>query len=303
MSEPRPLIGIGLMLAAMAILPFIDVLAKVLGQAGLPIVIVVWARAVFGSLATLPFALRAAGPAVFRPQAPLHHLGRALLLFGATFCFFEALKYLPIADALAIFFVNPLVVTLLSALVLGEKVGPRRWAAVATGFLGTLVIIRPGLVEVNPGTLLALAAGFMLGSYFVMTRAIAGKAEASVLTFQTNALGALLLTLILPLAWQRPDSGQWLMLAAIGIIATVGHLLITRAYEHAEASLLAPLAFAEIVMATALGWWFFDDWPDAWTFAGVVILIASAVSISWRERRATKPYVDGTGPAAGLPHP
>jgi drug/metabolite transporter (DMT)-like permease len=283
---PRPLIGIALMLTAMAILPFIDVIAKKLGQAGLPILIVVWARALFGGLMTLPFALRAEGLRAFRPAQPWHHLARAVLLFSATFLFFQALKHLPIADALAIFFVNPLVIVILSALVLRERVGPRRWAAVAVGFIGTLIIIRPGLVEVNPGTLYALGSGVALGSYFVMTRQIAGAADAMVLTFQTSAIGAVLMTLTLPVLWHSPTPVQWGMLAGLGVIATLGHVLITRAYEHAEASLLAPLAFTEIIMATVVGWWFFGDLPDRWTVLGVAILIASAIYISVRERRA-----------------
>ena len=274
------------MLAAMAILPFIDVLAKKLGQAGMPILIVVWARALFGGLMTLPFALQADGIRAFRPAQPLRQLARAVLLFGATFLFFQSLKYLPIADALAIFFVNPLVIVILSALALREKVGPRRWAAVAVGFIGTLIIIRPGIVEVNPGTLYALGAGVALGSYFVMTRAMAGVANAMVLTFQTSAIGAALLTLALPLLWVPPSAEQWGMLAALGVIATLGHVLITKAYVHAEASLLAPLAFTEIVMATLLGYAFFGDLPDRWTVLGVAILIASAIYISVRERRA-----------------
>jgi drug/metabolite transporter (DMT)-like permease len=279
-SRPsRPLLGIGLMLAAMAILPFIDVIAKKLGQAGMPILIVVWGRAVFGGLMTLPFALRAEGARTFIPAQPWHHLARAVLLFSATFLFFQALKYLPIADALAIFFVNPLVIVILSALALKERVGPRRWAAVAVGFVGTLVIIRPGLVEVNPGTLFALGAGVALGSYFVMTRQIAGAADAMVLTFQTSAMGAILMTAALPVLWQAPTPLQWGMLAGLGVP-------ITRAYEHAEASLLAPLAFTEIVMATVVGWWFFGDLPDRWTVLGVAILIGSAIYISVRERRA-----------------
>ena len=286
MPTARPLIGVALMLAAMAILPFIDVLAKKLGQAGMPILIVVWARALFGGLMTLPFALQADGIRAFRPAQPLRQLARAVLLFGATFLFFQSLKYLPIADALAIFFVNPLVIVILSALALREKVGPRRWAAVAVGFIGTLIIIRPGIVEVNPGTLYALGAGVALGSYFVMTRAMAGIADAMVLTFQTSAIGAALLTLALPLLWVPPSAEQWGMLAALGVIATLGHVLITRAYEHAEASLLAPLAFTEIVMATLLGYAFFGDLPDRWTVLGVAILIASAIYISVRERRA-----------------
>ena len=274
------------MLTAMAILPFIDVLAKVLGQQGMPILIVVWARAVFGALMTLPFAIRAEGLAAFRPRRPLHHLSRAVLLFCATFLFFQALKHLPIADALAIFFVNPLVIVVLSALVLRERVGPRRWAAVAVGFVGTLIIIRPGLVEVNPGTFYALGSGVALGSYLVMTRHIAGAADAMVLTFQTSAIGAALMTLALPLLWQMPDPAQWPMLVGLGVVATLGHVLITMAYEHGEASLLAPLAFTEIIMATVFGWWFFNDLPDRWTVLGVAILIGSAIYISIRERRA-----------------
>ncbi|HEY6919951.1 MAG TPA: DMT family transporter [Tabrizicola sp.] len=288
MSPPtaRPLIGIALMLAAMAILPVIDVLAKKLGQAGLPILIVVWARALFGGLMTLPFALKAEGRRAFRPAQPARQLARSALLFGATFLFFQALKYLPIADALAIFFVNPLVIVILSALVLRERVGPRRWAAVAVGFAGTLIIIRPGLVEVNPGTVFALGSGVALGSYLVLTRAMAGASDAMVLNFQTSAIGAGLMALALPALWVPPTPMQWAMLAALGVIATLGHVLITKAYEHGEASLLAPLAFTEIVMATVLGYAFFGDLPDRWTVLGVAILIGSAIYISVRERQA-----------------
>ncbi|WP_395540326.1 DMT family transporter [Neotabrizicola sp. sgz301269] len=284
-TPPRPLLGIGLMLLAMAILPFIDVLAKKLGQAGLPIAMVVWARAVFGALTVLPFALRAEGARILRPARPLHHLLRACLLSAATFLFFFSLKTLPIADALAIFFVNPLVVTLLSAVLLGETVGPRRWTAVAIGFIGTLIIIRPGMIEPNPGTLYAFGAGVALGCYFVMTRHIAGQRNAMVLTFQTNAMAAGLMSLSLPFLWHVPLPEQWLMLIGLGVVATLGHVLITLAYERAEASLLAPLAFSEIIMATVLGWWFFGDLPDRWTCLGVAVLIGSALYISLRERQ------------------
>jgi drug/metabolite transporter (DMT)-like permease len=292
----RPLLGITLMLLAMAILPLIDVLAKFLGQAGLPILVVVWGRALFGTLMVLPMALRAVGPSALIPTRPGYHIARAVLLYSATWFFFTALKHLPIADALAIFFVNPLIVTLFSALFLGEKVGPRRWTAVAVGFVGTLIIIRPGMVEMNPGTLLALAAGTALGSYFVMTRARAGQEDASVLTLQTSVVGIIGLTLLLPLGWQMPTPQQWLMLLGVGVIATLGHVLITRAYEHAEASLLAPLAFTEIIVAVAVGWWFFGDLPDAWTLVGVAVLIGSAIYISLRERQVRK-----TPPSLAVP--
>lgn len=284
-SVPRPLVGVGLMLTAMAMLPFIDVMAKTLGQAGMPILIVVWARALFGALLTLPFALRADGVRAFRPPRPWHQLIRTILLFSATWFFFVSLKTLPMADALAIFFVNPLVIVILSSLVLREKVDGQRWLAVFIGFVGTLIIIRPGMVPVTLGTFYALASGVALGTYFVMTRHIAGAANATVLTFQTCAIGAVLMTLALPFVWTPPTGPQWVMLALIGIIATAGHVLITRSYEHAEASLLAPLAFSEIVMTTLLGWWVFNDLPDRWTVLGVAILIGSAIYISLREQR------------------
>lgn len=285
----RPLVGIFLMLGAMALLPVIDVIAKMLGQAGMPILQVVWARLALGAVMTLPLALRIAGPAGLWPARPVYHGLRAVLLSGATFCFFMSLKYLPMADALAIFFVQPLVVTVLSALILRERVGPRRWAAVALGFVGTLIIIRPGVVEVNPGSLLALGAGTLLACYFVMTRSIAGQSHALVTTFQTSLMGGLMLSLMVPFVWQAPDLLQWGQLALLAAIATYGHLMIVRAYDHAEASLLAPLAYFEMVTSTVMGLIFFGDFPDGWTLAGVAVLIACALYISMRERAAGRP--------------
>lgn len=282
----RPLVGVAFMLAAMAILPGIDVIAKILGREGLPILQIVWARVAFGAAITLPFALKVGGRAGLVPDRPVYHLFRAGFLIAATFLFFTSLKTLPIADALAIFFVQPLVVTLLSALVLREKVGPRRWTAVAIGFVGTLIIIRPGFGIWNPGNLYALGSGTSLAIYFVMTRSISGSAPAMVTTFQTNAMGTLIASLGVWAVWHPPTPAEWAMFAALGAIATFGHYLIVRAYDHAEASLLAPLAYTEMVTSTLLGWRIFGDLPDGWTFLGVGILIGCAIYISMRERKA-----------------
>lgn len=282
----HPLFGVALMLGAMAVLPGIDVIAKILGREGLPILQVVWARLALGAVLLLPLALRIAGPRGLWPARPYYHVARAGLLTAATFCFFLSLKWLPIADALAIFFVQPLIVTVLSALILREAVGPRRWIAVAVGFVGTLIIIRPGFAEVNPGSWLALAAGANLACYFVMTRAISGQAHALVTTFQTSLLGGLMLSAVIWSVWVWPTPLQWALMLALAFIATSGHLMIVRAYDHAEASLLAPLAYTEIITSVALGWWFFNDFPDGWTFLGVAILIACAIYISMRERAA-----------------
>lgn len=288
-GQKRPLIGVALMIGAMAVLPFLDVAAKFLGQQGVPILQIVWARMTLGAVFTLPFALRISGPGVLWPDRPAYHLGRAILLGAATFCFFLALKFLPIADALAIFFVQPLILTAISPFVLGERVGPRRWGAVFVGFIGTLIIIRPGLQEVNPGTFLALASGASLACYLAMTRRISGRAHAVVTTYHTSLMGMIVISLAVLFVWQPPTPGQWGLFLAVGFLATFGHFLIVKAYDHAEASLLAPLAYTEIVMATAAGWWFFDDFPDGWTFVGVAILISSAIFISARERARAVP--------------
>lgn len=276
------------MLVAMVNMPFIDVIAKLLGQEGVPVLQIVWARMVFGALLILPFALRQASPAQLIPANPLYLSLRASLMIGATFSFFWALKFLPIADALAIFFVQPMIITLLSPLILGEKVGPRRLAAVFVGFIGTLIIIRPGFVEVNPGSFLALAAGSLLALYFLLTRRISGTVKASVTTLQTTVIGALIASVPMLFIWQMPSPSQWVMFITLGAVATFGHFLIVRAYDYAEASLLAPLAYTEMVMATFLGWLIFDQLPDRWTVFGVSILIACALYISMRERAVAR---------------
>jgi drug/metabolite transporter (DMT)-like permease len=293
MASRNSLLGIGLMIAAMAVLPFLDVIAKRLGQQGVPVLQIVWARLFFGAILTMPFALKIAGVKGLIPNMPLMHAARASLLIAATGFFFWALHYLPIADTLAIFFVQPLIVTLLSPLILGETVGLRRWAAVAVGFGGTLIIIRPGFAELNPGVFMALAAGLSLALYLLLTRKIAGSAPAMVTTFYTSLMGGIITSLIVLFVWEPPTPAQWGFFILLSLIANGGHYLIVKAYDHAEASLLAPLAYTEIVMATFAGWYFFGDFPDRWTFIGVSILIASAIYISWRERvRNVEPIRD-----------
>ncbi|MEO6299564.1 MAG: DMT family transporter [Paracoccaceae bacterium] len=283
-GSSAPLVGVGLMLLAMAILPGIDVIAKYLGREGVPVMEIVWARLTFGAVWTAPFAFGYRGLPGLIPDRPFYHTLRASLLIAATFTFFLSLKFLPIADALAIFFVQPLVVTALSPLILGEHVGPRRWAAVFVGFIGTLIIIRPGFGTLNPGSVFALAAGTCLALYFLMTRRISGQQPAVVTTFHTNAIGGIIASVLVLFVWQTPTPVEWLLLVALAAIASLGHYFIVRAYDHAEASLLAPLAYTEMITSTILGYVFFGDFPDRWTFLGVAILIGCAIYISVRER-------------------
>jgi drug/metabolite transporter (DMT)-like permease len=281
---PQTMKAIALILMAMAILPLIDVCAKYLGQQGIPVFQMVWGRFFFGSAFTLLFALKVAGTAAVMPSHPWLQSSRAALLILGTACFFWALRYLPIADTLAIYFVQPILITALSPLLLGERVDMRRWIMVFVGFIGVLVIIRPGFQSLNPGVFFALGAGVSSSLYILLTRHLTGTISPVVTTFQTNIIGALALTAAMPLIWQTVSLNQWLLLGALGFFAILGHYFITKAYNFAEASLLSPLGYAEMVSAVFFGWYFFGDFPDLWTFAGVTILIGCALYISWKER-------------------
>jgi drug/metabolite transporter (DMT)-like permease len=255
-----------------------------LGQGGIPILQIVWARMFFGAVLTLPFAWQAVGLRGLLPDRLGFHAARAAALVGSTGFFFGAISFMPIADSLAIFFVQPLLITALSPLLLKEHVGPRRWAAVAIGFCGTLIIIRPGFQDFNPGMPLAFASGTCMAFYMLITRRLARDEDPLMTTFHTSLMGAAMMSLTLPFLWQPPDTVEWGLLLLLAAIAVAGHFLIARAYTMAEASLLAPLAYTEMIMATLAGWWFFGEMPDGWTFFGVAILIACAIYISVRER-------------------
>jgi drug/metabolite transporter (DMT)-like permease len=281
--------GIALMLSAMAILPAMDAIGKHLGQV-LPVLVVVWARLVFASLFTFPAVLIRHGVAgAIRPQRPLVQVARSLLMVMSTLSFFSGLRYLPLADTLAIFFIMPLVVTALSPLVLGEHVGVRRWSAVVVGFIGTLIIIRPGFQSANVGILWALSAGTSMAAFFLLTRKIAGSIDALINNFQTTLIGAVLMSLVMPVVWQSPGLENWGLMALMGAIAALGHYAMVRAYDLASAPTLAPLAYTEMVSAAIIGYLVFGDVPDLWTVVGVAILVASAIYISLRESRLGRP--------------
>ena len=179
MSEPhpvsdRPLAGIMLMAAGVSILPLMDGIAKYL-VADFPVMQVVWARFAFHLLWILPLLMIWLRPSDLWPRRPVAQLVRSAFLLAATLCFFAAIRYMPIADALALLFVSPMICTLLSPLVLGERVGPWRWAAVVAGFAGALIVIRPGFGVFHWASLLALSAGVLHGLYLLGTRVLAGS--------------------------------------------------------------------------------------------------------------------------------
>jgi len=272
------------MLLGVSIVPVMDGLAKYL--AGYyPVTQIVWARFFFHFLFMLPLILVRYRHAVLNVHQPLLQLVRGGFLLGATLCFFWSLKYLPIADALTLLFVSPLIVTCLSPVLLGEHVGIRRWTAVVVGFIGVCIVLRPGGGAFQPASAAALGAGLCHACYTLSTRRLSGTAPPPVTLFYTSLLGVVVLSMYVPWHWHAPDPAHYVWLAALGAIAAAGHYLFIKAFDYAEASLLAPFGYGEIVMATVVGYIGFGDLPDAVTWLGIAVIISSGVYIALRERR------------------
>jgi drug/metabolite transporter (DMT)-like permease len=283
-SAGLPVAGILLLLGALTLLPIMDGCAKLLSQS-LPVYEITWARYFFHLAFLLPLLLARHSWRAFRPaKLPLQIARSATLLVGTTLFFF-GLAYMPVADTLAIFFISPLVATLLSAVILHEKVGPRRLGAVVVGFIGALIIIRPGLGVFSWPALFPLGSGICYAFYAVATRRLAGTAPPLVTAGFTALVGAVVSSAAAPFYWVPPNLSQFGIMLFIGLIAASGHYLLIRAYERAPASLLAPFAYYEIVMAVVVGYVMFGDLPDRWSWLGIAVLAASGIYISLRERK------------------
>jgi drug/metabolite transporter (DMT)-like permease len=278
----RPLLGILLMLLSVALLPIMDGFAKAMSGTFF-VAQLVFARFFFQSLVIVPIA-------VWRNGATLRHLAhfplqvtRGLCILIATGLFFTAIVTMPIADALALLFVAPLIVTALSPVVLAEPVGVRRWSAVIVGFIGAVVILRPGLGVLQPGAFLALGAGLCFAVYVLLTRKLSHAAPPLVTLSITSVTGMLVTAVIMPFVWITPSAEELAMFIGMGVVGAMGHYLMIRAYEQAPASLLAPFGYGEIVMAVIIGYFWFGDFPDLPTWIGIGILAASGIYISLRE--------------------
>ena len=282
-----PTIATGLLLmvaAQMLVMPTSDAVVKYL-VLGLPAIQLAWARFFFNLVLLAPAALWLHRRRAFAPAHPRLQLLRGGLVVAANLFFIAGVRVVPLADALAITFVAPLAVAVLSPVVLKERVGPVGWAAAALGFVGALVIIRPGLAGFSLAALLPLAAGLAFGSYLLVTRKLAGTTPPLVTQTATAATGAVITTALLPFAWMPPDALQFSLMLVIGCGSCIGHLLITAAHEHAPAATLAPLTYLSIVSAAGLGYLLFGDWPDALTWTGAAIVITSGLAIGWQAQR------------------
>ncbi|MDC1002966.1 DMT family transporter [Candidatus Pelagibacter sp.] len=263
-------------------LPVMDGFAKYLSD-DLPILQITWARYFFTVAFVFPIMLFFYKKQLVWSDKPKLQIFRGLILLSANICFFYAISVISLAKALTLAFIAPLIVTAFSPILLGEKVGFRRWTAVAVGFIGSLVVIRPGFLEFNLASIAALATGFFYGFYLIITRKLSTSDNPLLTLLITGMVGALLVSLIIPFYWVKPTLNQWSLMAGIGVFACIGHLFLILSLKYADASKLAPLGYTEIIPNVIIGYYFFNELPDNWTYLGLFIIVLSGLYISRRE--------------------
>jgi drug/metabolite transporter (DMT)-like permease len=283
----NPRLGIALMCAGLAFFGFGEACVKTLAK-DYEILQVVWARYTFHALVFLLIFSRSGIVSQMRTSRPFLHLARSVVLMLGTITFFTALIYLSLPEAVAINFAAPLLVTALSIPFLGEKVGRRRWAAIFVGFLGVLVIIRPGLGVMHWAAFLPLLTAICYACYQIMTR-IAGRTEDTRTSlFWTSAVGVTVMSCIVPFFWKMPDAQAWIIMVATGALFGFGHYLLIRAFEITPVSTLSPFHYTQIIWVTIISIIVFDQTPDEFSILGTTIVIASGLYIWRRETRDVK---------------
>jgi drug/metabolite transporter (DMT)-like permease len=283
----RPKLGAITMIAALAFLPAMDAIAKLL-SGHLPIVEIVWARYLFYALAVIPLAYWRHGRAVVRPARPALQLLRATLLAMSALMFFSAIARMPLADAMAVFFIYPILILLASNLLLRETIGCARWAIVALGFTGAAMAAKPSFIGISPGIPYALASSCAYAGALLVTRRLAPYDPPLVTAAISAIFGVLAYSFAMPFVWIPPAPRDWPLMAVMGGIAAIGHFLIVVAHRMTSASRLAPYGYTEIVAAVFFGFVIFRDWPTSLVWIGIVLIVASGIAASLREGRSTQ---------------
>ncbi len=280
--------GIALMILAVGIFALLDTIAKYLSR-WYPVPGIVWARYA-GNLVFMLALLAARGELrLMRTSRPGIQTLRGLLLGAATLLYFSSLKVLPLAEAAAIAFVLPLFVALLAVPMLQERLDPPRTIAVAVGFIGALVIMRPGAAAFTPYALLPMGMALSNALYQILTRKVAGIEPAMTSLFYGALVGTLMFSAVLPFAFEAPSTlWHWALYGAMGALGLAGHLALIRAFEYAQATLLAPFVYTQLVWVMFLGLAVFGDFPDRWSLAGMAIIVASGLTLANRQRLVTR---------------
>lgn len=274
--------GIIWLLIASLLFVSLDALAKHL-VSSYSIVQVVWGRFVFHLL----LAVMIMGPSFRRHYRSANmrlQILRSGLLFVTTVLFFSGVRILPLADASAIMFISPILLTVMAIPLLGEKVGPYRWCAIFVAFIGALVVVRPGAGVMGVGALILLACAFCNASYQIITRKLRDTDDARTTLLYTAIAGTVGTTLVLPVVWTPIPTGDWPFFAVMGFLGCLSHFAMIKAFQYAPATVLAPFSYISLIWAILYGYFIFGDMPDIWTLVGASIIAAGGLYILHREQ-------------------
>jgi drug/metabolite transporter (DMT)-like permease len=293
----HPLRGIGLIVTSTVFLACSDALAKYLSLT-LPSIEIAWIRFLVFFAILIPMMVRT--PGVFQSSRPGLQVGRAMGLVASSLFFITGLRFLPIAVASATGFIAPLFVTGLSIVLLGEKVGIRRWVATLVGLIGVVIVVRPGSSAFDPAVIFPIISALGWASTLTITRMISGKDRAGTTMVYSAITGLCILTALVPFVWVAPSWHDIALGVAIGIASTTGQWIVVLAFRYADASVLAPFSYSQLVWVTILGFFVFGEIPDLWTIAGAAVIIGSGIYTAHRERlrRAQAPVPAEPYPSA-----
>ncbi len=291
MDEParerrQRLIGIALMCGAVACFACLDATAKYLNHY-MDTLQVVWARYTSAFLLAFILSNPVTRPGLVRTSRPLLQIGRSALLLFSTGLNFLAVRYLQLDQTMAIMFSTPFFVAILSGPMLGERVDWRRWVAIGAGFLGVLLVARPGAGGIHPAALFSLGGAICYAVYAIATRLLARTDSNATTLFYSNLIGACVMLPILPLVWTAPrDPVIIVLMIAMGAWGSLGHYLLIAGHRLAPAAVLSPFIYTQLIWAATLGYVVFGDLPNRFTLAGAVIVVASGLYNLHRERTA-----------------
>lgn len=292
MAKDNHLRGILYLLGSGIVFTILDSLAKETSNY-IPVLQVAWGRYVF-HVVFLPFyAERPAGQPLwsmtrwarmFATRHPWLQIMRSLLLLAATLFFFGAVSYVPLAEAQAVAFIEPLLITAIAHFFLAERVGIRRWLAIAVSFIGVLVVIRPGFGMMHWGMLLSLGAAACGSIYATLTRIVSREDSAGTSLAYSGVAGFIGLSLLMPFVWQPASSHVWMLFFGLGIAGGLGHYLMIRAFAAAPGGTLAPFIYVQMAWIVVAGFLWFGDWPAITTWIGIALIVGSGLYALHRER-------------------
>jgi drug/metabolite transporter (DMT)-like permease len=260
-------------------------MSKTLSTSGYPVIEVIWARYIFAFIFMLAIFLPRNGRELFRIRRLDTQIVRGMLLFMSSYLYFHGVVYLPLATAASISLTSPIVVTALSSRLLGEKVGPHRWAAVGIGFVGALIVVRPGHASFDWHVLLIVASTCSSALYQVFSRRYGQTERPDASATVATIVGTVAATPFVPFEWVMPaTTWHMAMFVGMGILAGTGHYFLTIAYSQAPAALVSPFNYTQLIGAAIMGYLVFHDFPDFWTWVGAAVIIGSGLYIGYRER-------------------